>query len=223
MEVELTALNKSASCADPLEIRKPWSKFAQASRQRKRSAVIDSPESRIYAAMLLGGDGRGLQSFIQHASQLTHLCVDRGAGHHRNARQTALPLGVRNNAMSLKHRDRILNPRFGALGCCRSGSGCRLSADYFTDFGSWGSFCRLLSGFSPRPGTGPACMLDRERTSSAGRVDHSHAIRLSPDLEQCHLALDLADATRSMGGMGKTGSQGNGIADTFWLDHPTHR
>lgn len=74
MKVQLRALNNSASCGD--SHKKPWMKFAQSPHQRKRAGVADPKQSRICAAMLLAGDGRGLQSLAQHGSQLTHICVD---------------------------------------------------------------------------------------------------------------------------------------------------
>src|SRR5262245_20860689 len=74
MKVQLKALQTSASCGDAH--KQPWMKFAQAPHQRKRTGPSDQKQSRISAAVLLGGDGRGLQSLSLHGSQLTHVCVD---------------------------------------------------------------------------------------------------------------------------------------------------
>ena len=74
MKVELRGVGTSASCGD--DYKRPWLKFSQAPHQRKRAGALDQKQPRISAAVLLGGDGRGLQSLAQHASQLTHVCVD---------------------------------------------------------------------------------------------------------------------------------------------------
>jgi spore germination protein YaaH len=55
---------------------KSWMKFTQAPHQRKRTGISEPNESRISAALLAGGDTRSLQSLSQHASELTHVCIE---------------------------------------------------------------------------------------------------------------------------------------------------
>jgi len=73
MKTELRALNNPAHTDTH---KKPWMKFAQAPHQSKKTGLSEPNKPRISAAMLTGGDPRGLQSLSQHASQLTHVCLD---------------------------------------------------------------------------------------------------------------------------------------------------
>ena len=73
MRVELRALKTSASCGVSTS---PGRNLLRPPTAQKKTGSFDPKQSRIAAAMLLAGDGRGLQSLSQHASQLTHVCVD---------------------------------------------------------------------------------------------------------------------------------------------------
>ena len=74
MKTELRALNNPA--ASLVNSYKPWMRFSQAPHQRKRMATLKPNQSRISAALLPAGDPRSLLSFSQHASELTHVCIE---------------------------------------------------------------------------------------------------------------------------------------------------
>ena len=74
MKTELRALsNPAARLGDS---HKPWMRFSQAPHQRKRIGTLKPNQSRILAALLPAGDARSLLSLSQHASELTHVCME---------------------------------------------------------------------------------------------------------------------------------------------------
>ena len=154
--------------------------------------------------------------------------MDGGTGHDSALAKQRFRWAFGTMQCLWKHRDLILNPRFGALGCFSLPSIVLfqillVAAVPIVDLllivslisGRRIALCRLFRRLSRvRSGACHPRVLDREGTIATCRVDHSHAIRISTDIELCDLALDLAYAARGVGWMGKAGPQGHrGNAD----------
>jgi peptidoglycan-N-acetylglucosamine deacetylase len=74
MKTELRSLSNPA--ARVVSSYKPWMRLSQAPRQRKRIGTLKPNQSRISAALVPAGDPRSLVSLSQHASKLTHVCIE---------------------------------------------------------------------------------------------------------------------------------------------------